>query len=49
MGTDATPDQPLGTMKEIFTKMLTDKNPDITDEFLRVMQSEEFKKHTAGD
>jgi predicted metal-binding protein len=47
MGTDAAPDQPLETMKIIFKKLLTNPNPDISDEFLKVMQSEEYEMYQA--
>lgn len=44
MGTDAYPDEPLETMKEIFNKLLTDTNNDITEEFRKVMESAKYKE-----
>ena len=41
MGTDAVSDQHIEIMKAMFKKLLTDPNPDISEEYLKVRLSVE--------
>ncbi|WP_048105926.1 CGGC domain-containing protein [Methanosarcina barkeri] len=41
MGTDAVSDQHIEIMKTMFKKLLTDPNPDISEEYLKITQSVE--------
>jgi hypothetical protein len=49
MGTEAAPDQLLEVMINMVTKLLTDPNPDISVETLKIMQSAEFKAFLSQD
>jgi hypothetical protein len=45
MGTDSFPNQHIETMRNtMFKELLTNHNPDISEEYLKITQSVEYKK-----